>query len=145
MGMRNLLLLTGFLALANQCPLEYGPAVFQAQAWIWSIDPMAWFTNPCETGGVNSGKMERISDLQDTSSELMMVYPNPAMDQIHVLSNASEAYHLRVFNSLGSVVLEMDCEGGKEIVLQVSNYPKGAYLLQVESAAGIISKIVVFE
>ena len=146
MGIRNLLLLTGFLALANQCPLEYGPAVFQAQAWIWSIDPMAWFTNPCETGDLNSGKLEQVPEITEQIADLLTVYPNPATDALHIEVGTDESVQsVRLVNALGVEVWSGLLESNGTGIIVTGGFPRGMYLLEMHCTSGVITKRVVLE
>lgn len=69
--------------------------------------------------------------------ELLSVGPNPSNTAIRMRleAEATETYHLQLFDSRGSLVLERDLSGGEELVLQASDFPKGVYHYQVAGTA----------
>lgn len=93
------------LAVADQCPLVGGNAVYQARALYYQIDPLQDFDDPalCLHHGLVTKSLKR-----PTVTGLSVV-PNPAMDEATlVLIEALAAPGQLVFyNALGGEVLRM--------------------------------------
>lgn len=74
-------------------------------------------------------------------SEEFLVYPNPAADQIKiVVENFNGNKDVRIYNSMGFLVKEISASAGD--VADISDLPKGMYLLQLKNAPSRIQKFV---
>ena len=95
---------------------------------------------------INAGKCTGVSE--NTLASDLLVFPNPAHEQINVVLPAStNAYSVRLTNILGSVVYEDKAiKGSKETtVISLNNKPKGVYFLTVESNSEKVTKKIVVE
>ena len=72
-------------------------------------------------------------------SQEISIYPNPTHDNIII--NAEGMRHITVLSVLGQVVYETEVKGD-EIVLNLSQFDAGIYLLRVTTESGIITKEV---
>jgi hypothetical protein len=74
-----------------------------------------------------------LSDLQDNLS--IEVYPNPAKDYLNISFQAVESISLTILNAQGQVVqlFEKVISGEK---LQLNNFAKGMYVIQINSSYG---------
>lgn len=65
------------------------------------------------------------------------LYPNPANREVHVAINSfSGELGLRIYDTMGQQMFAQTTTN-KEITLNVSNYPKGLYVLKIENDAKI--------
>jgi hypothetical protein len=67
------------------------------------------------------------------------VYPNPAREYVNVaVVQAPADLNIRLINAFGQVIHQAQVKGGtsKTFTLDVADYPKGTYLLQVTGADG---------
>lgn len=99
-------------------------------------------TNPAgcvETS--NCATVSTISVDELSLDALVQVYPNPAVDVIHVVSNGSEIMSYVIMDANGRVVLEksMD-ENATELDLSLEGISEGTYILEVETSIGKVYK-----
>ena len=67
----------------------------------------------------------------------VMVYPNPTTARFTV--EASEMTHVSVFNTLGQVVYEANCEGNVTEI-NLSNVETGIYMVRIDTKTGSVTK-----
>ncbi|MBQ7596245.1 MAG: T9SS type A sorting domain-containing protein [Clostridia bacterium] len=60
--------------------------------------------------------------------ESVSIYPNPALDEV-VISSEGNCFNLNVYSSDGALVANKEAQD--LFVLDVSDYKKGIYLLQI--------------
>lgn len=79
------------------------------------------------------------SDIRENSlSSSIRLYPNPTSDKVEfVLSIPKADLEIRLFNSLGQIILEDKKTNSNKFSLDVSNYQNGIYFVEVESKQGI--------
>jgi hypothetical protein len=70
-------------------------------------------------------------DDQVSSGPAIIIYPNPALDLIHILWADAKPRPFRLFDSSGRVVLESS-PGQNESSLDISRLPKGFYMFESE-------------
>ena len=94
-----------------------------------------------EFRSINSDKklVEVPTEVAAFESQEVSIYPNPTHDNITI--NAEEMRHITVLSILGQVVYETEVNGD-EIVLNLSQFDAGIYLLRVITDNGIITKEV---
>jgi hypothetical protein len=86
-------------------------------------------TNPiCDTTlvGITAGNPEH----------QMVLVPNPATEKLHVKIGMSAPTQLRMFNLHGIEIFHEALDGQPNVGIDLSNYPKGWYILQIENAFG---------
>ncbi len=66
------------------------------------------------------------------------VFPNPASEAITIKpgSSAKGVFHVNVYDMLQRQWKKSEIEGGSDSVLDISNFPKGIYLLTIRDANG---------
>mgnify|MGYP000220572537 CR=1 FL=1 len=74
-------------------------------------------------------------------NENLKVYPNPATGTLIIESNGIEIKRIKLFNSLGQVVLDVEAKGAAQ-KLDISKLTEGNYIVQIETKKGVISKNV---
>ena len=85
-----------------------------------------------------------------TSSEMLQVYPNPAHDELNITFNSVEDanYMLRLSDITGRTVLTDKGKGtGDELtrILDVHQFAKGSYMLQLITEKGTSQKNIVLQ
>ena len=65
------------------------------------------------------------------------MYPNPTSEMVNISfnSNIGNSYQLKIINSLGQVIQNVDktsLNGSSEIAIDVSNYSAGLYFVKIE-------------
>lgn len=90
---------------------------------------------PIFHGPVSLGEEEVSAEKPESE---VLVYPNPASESVNVFPNTNEPFTLRVYNSIGQRVLEDQSNGS--YILDVRNYNKGMYVVEMEFRSGNITK-----
>jgi hypothetical protein len=66
------------------------------------------------------------------SKSLLNIYPNPTSDIINInLSNLTEKGNLVIYNQYGASIYNKNISAQQEIKIDVSNFPKGLFLIQI--------------
>ncbi|HRG37798.1 MAG TPA: T9SS type A sorting domain-containing protein [Bacteroidia bacterium] len=78
-----------------------------------------------------------ITEPEGDPAKQLNVFSNPSFYGLYTLKReiASEPYSISIFNKSGELVKEMKMEN-KEMVLEISDFPKGTYLLEWASKNG---------
>ena len=129
--------LIGLNAIANQCPLLGGHAVYRARALLTvftgqQVDYQDSLT--CAQGQAfyapyPSGQASQVL------SDRVLIYPNPASDQVHLswAIPVAQTSTLRVTDLLGRLMLQVKIQPGQvSHVLPVSSLQNGLYWFQIE-------------
>ena len=80
---------------------------------------------------------EAITAANGLQKSQILVYPNPAKDQIHVQSPDQMIGNIEIFNPLGMKIYSSGKQDSMNTTIQVKNYPKGLYLIRINSVKGI--------
>lgn len=115
-------------AIAGQCPLEGGDAVYEARSIVShftgrSYDDLAI----CESGE----REQRQDAAQELSDGPIVLYPNPTTGQVYWSGLNNQAVVLRVFNVLGQLQSEQTVNDNQADLGQL---PEGLYALQLFAA-----------
>ena len=90
-------------------------------------------------------KVDQIIGIHDRENASLNVsmYPNPASDQLFLEVWESDILNLRMFNMLGSVVMQQQLSNGKHS-LDISEMTEGVYYVEVSSEdQRVVSKLVI--
>ena len=72
----------------------------------------------------------------------LSIFPNPTSDYLRIDSKKLETSNIRIFNLLGQLILEL-----KEVNLpqsiDVRNFEKGIYVLEIEVSGSAVSKKII--
>jgi len=72
------------------------------------------------------------------------IYPNPANEYIHIAGGEGVLQYKRVkiYDVLGQVILSLRSEtnSGQELIIDISKYQRGVYLIQVIGNSGTLTK-----
>jgi len=96
------------------------------------------------------GSLIRIEDESSTAITDLEVYPNPSRDIFNVTftSEDIQTIEVRVISLLGEVIFT---ENKKEFVGQytkqfdLATYPKGIYMLEIETNSGVVNKKLILQ
>lgn len=80
-----------------------------------------------------------LDDVEETSSSVCSVYPNPVGNQLNVEGDGMTV--LAVYDLLGQLLLEQRCpEGVSHMTLSVDSLKPGMYLIRIHSGQGVTSR-----
>ena len=92
--------------------------------------------------GSNPGSVLKLDDLQLTggdvsieyvvSNDLFTMYPNPSNEMVTINMGSNNTYSFYVYNVIGKLVSSKENSSGAT-KLNVSDYPKGTYLIRIAS------------
>jgi hypothetical protein len=99
------------------------------KVWGWEID------NVNVTSGTTA--------IKTSSNSQVLAYPNPAGNKLTVQCQTGGT-KLTLTDVLGKTVYSTQVEESKHSI-DVSGYPRGLYLLQIQDASGIITKKITLE
>lgn len=86
-----------------------------------------------------------IEDCEEQSSDIVL-YPNPASETVRIELTADNDFECKLISPQGAVVYsEMFDASTSNINLNVSNLPKGVYVLQLINNEGILTKKLIIE
>jgi hypothetical protein len=122
--------LTTLTAIADQCPLEGGDAVYEARAVVAYLTGQEFDDYQlCDSGERN----QRIKpSVKVESLDNIIVYPNPTTGQVFWTTLQGEPVTVRVFNSLGQLQIEKSTTDNR---MDLSALSQGMYHLQILSPA----------
>ena len=72
------------------------------------------------------------------------IYPNPAKDFVKLSVNSCQLSAVRVYNTLGMLVEEIEINSN-ETEINVSNYNPGIYFISIQTEKGSVTKKIVVE
>jgi hypothetical protein len=118
--------LTTLTAIADQCPLEGGDAVYEARAVV------AYLTGEDFDDGeiCASGERQQKPQTSDKASGLdsVVLYPNPTTGQVYWKGTSNQPVTVRVFNATGQLVMEVANSNG---YANLERLPEGLYQVQL--------------
>ena len=85
------------------------------------------------------------SDFNEVIEKTTQVYPNPAKDNINIVSYAELINSVDVYNLSGQKVLSKKVNNGTTTKLNTSGLSKGVYIIDVKSRASSVKKKVIIE
>jgi hypothetical protein len=83
-----------------------------------------------------------ILDVNNIDASELSLYPNPASDKVNVTSNVA-MNQVIVMNYVGQVVYNAQLSGENSVVLNTASYEAGIYVVQINTANGLVTKRVV--
>ncbi|MCC6370593.1 MAG: T9SS type A sorting domain-containing protein [Bacteroidia bacterium] len=86
-------------------------------------------------------------DESNSISNNLVVFPNPAHDQINItLPSSIESYNVKIVNVLGSVVVDEKVSNTKEsTTISLGNKAKGVYFMTIEANREKVTRKIVIE
>lgn len=85
------------------------------------------------------------NSLREYSASDIQIYPNPAQNQIQILSNFEGDITIQIFDMTGRKVMEKSIQGSSKILLPIASLSPGLYLLGITSAGEnmTVTKLIV--
>ena len=80
-------------------------------------------------------------DVIDEHNDAVAIFPNPASDILYIKGN--DIKRIIIYNSLGQLMEDREVENQDMVMLNVSNYNTGTYVIRIESGQDIVSKVFV--
>ncbi len=84
--------------------------------------------------------IEDITFLSTTRQGEVQVFPNPASDKLFIHINNSTFARIRLYNQTGKLLIAKEISSQEVSILPLSDLMPGLYILQLETAHGLISK-----
>ncbi len=103
------------------------------------------------TGGKNEWNFEVIIDKNNTANLKLMVYPNPAADQVNVWFNLAtpQPVTVNIYNLTGKLLLVLPKtnyqDGDNYLNIPLSGFNNGVYLLQFKTNTDIITRKLIIQ
>lgn len=120
---------------ANDDNIRYS---YKVVAYYQDIDCMS---APSKTkyGNDYSVTVSTPNSIDNTQEQSLTVYPNPVDDNLKI--EAKDIKNVTIVNMMGQKVYEASVEGD-EVILNMSSYQSGIYMIQVETAEYTVTKRV---
>lgn len=119
-------------AIAQLCPYESGPAVYNARVLLSTIDT-AVYVNECEVVPLHSGTHKNILE-EDSIAGNIVVFPNPANDKLTIFINLQEeqSVTLTLYDITGKLMLSdtFNTDNGTKQT-SISTLSEGMYIYKV--------------
>ncbi len=89
-----------------------------------------------------TGKISGLGIASQKSSGELIIYPNPAVNQVHVSYTEASSSFLELSDLAGRILERRSLEPGGQLSLDVSGLGSGIYFIRISSAGGDLSKKV---
>ncbi len=107
--------------------------------YAFMVGGMLYEDDPC-------GTTDTEPDNSTIAESKILVYPVPANDMLHIVTDNDWISYVSLLNIDGNVIYERELEKyDKEINIDVSNLPSGSYLVTVNTDEGIETKKVIIQ
>lgn len=110
------------------------------------------YLNATNSNGCSDAKMQSVTVVNfpvsttavDVLNQAIQVYPNPTNDMLNIaFANDFQPYNLTLVNAVGQLMMTQKKVSTNKLQLNLSNYPKGIYFLQLEIGSQKVVKKVV--
>ncbi|MBI1317295.1 T9SS type A sorting domain-containing protein, partial [bacterium] len=126
------------VAWAELCPDLNGNFVYRVRNVL-----NFWKTpyTPCvlSTQIAMKGKKQRLFGSEVNQSCALLMYPNPSKDLVYISGCSEDDGVVQVFDSFGSLKLKIAGQSGQEVIVNLTDWPKGVYFVIKNSKSGSIS------
>lgn len=113
-------------ALANQCPLTHGSAVFRARSLLSLVANVVYDDDGLCTGSSSQGG--GAAALKKPDSEYML-FPNPATNEVTMIGPSGTQGKIVIMNSLGEIMVEQKVlPDERKSTVRTDNIGNGLYL-----------------
>jgi ligand-binding sensor domain-containing protein len=110
---------------------EEGPALANVYTITVGPDSTIWFGT--DYGLFGYKKKVPLTSIPHNSENKLTIYPNPFSDWIAITGCRNIEACIYVFNVMGDIILEEDCKGKNEYILNTAKLPKGIYFIEIAS------------
>jgi len=128
--------------LAQQCPYEFGPAVFQARTYLKACGDSVEYSNPCENLVSVSGARIIAPDGKVIKGIEINVFPNPAESAITLNSSLPTGVSGEIvfFDGIGNKLFSVKLtEGDNAMDVDISKYAAGLYYYKAFANGQVVS------
>ena len=127
---------SAILNVAQQCPLEGGPAVYRARS-LYALIDLEYEYNDTYSCLQNGWMLRQASTIKSNFT----IFPNPANETITLKYNIDVPVKIQVLDPLGRLVLEKQLdEKFNEININVNNLNPGIYNYRIINLDGPVLK-----
>ena len=128
--------------IAQACPYEAGPAVYEARAMIYQYTGKRYY-NPCEGYSTPAKTQKRLKSVIENEENIdkIAVYPNPTEDNLTIELNLEkeETANFKVYDISGRLLLEKKLINTKNN-LSLKGLSRGVYLYWIKNQNGKVLK-----
>jgi hypothetical protein len=127
--------------IAGLCPFTDGAVVYQARALLIPYDTMHYW-NACELSLNSSGQKIAVSNSAESESEIV-VYPNPASDEVFILikESTSEKLQISLYDAVGKLMMNKTLAILNGMAdFSVKEIPTGVYFYKLTVGNAIIKQ-----
>lgn len=83
--------------------------------------------------------------LSENKKDDFSLFPNPSTGKFTIRNNANVELKIRIYNSIGQMVKEVNSNNNTKVLIDLSNQSRGIYTVELISEKGVHNKKVVFE
>jgi hypothetical protein len=123
-------------AVAHSCPLEWGTVVYRCRATM--VPDTIPFSHECEFVPVSPAPRYAEKEKQEPLSREVLVYPNPAKDQVNILLPDGHPHRICLFDITGRLLMVEKSNGNKLVQVSLNGIKQGIYLIEVSDQTGNI-------
>ncbi len=131
------------LAIANLCPFEGGVAVYQARTLVALFNDSIVYNDDMVC--LQSGIYRMGSTKNEIKSEELKIIPNPASDEVTILTGSKNGICLiELFNVMGEKLLteKLDCKVN-EHKISVKNFANGIYSMKLKTETSTLNQKII--
>ncbi len=124
---------------------EYSPTIVWTRSIDFNNSGVFHYTNPKYYGysvRCISGEANQINDIKNKFE--IKIFPNPTNEKITIDGVALQNSNLSIYNIVGELILQKQLSNSKNEI-DISNIPKGIYIIKIESAQGVILQKLIKE
>ena len=129
--------------LAMQCPYEYGPAVFQARAYLKACGDSVEYSNPCELMLPSASSARIIApDGKVIEGIKINVFPNPAENAVTLNSSLPTGVSGEIvfYNGIGNKLFSVKLkEGDNTMDVDLTKYAAGIYFYKAFADGQVVN------
>lgn len=70
----------------------------------------------------------------------LMLFPNPAIDKLNIISESGPIKHIYIFNTTGSLVFETSGDNNIQQIVTITSIPAGQYIIRVQLEREILNQ-----
>lgn len=97
------------------------------------LDPEKWIL--CFNNSISN----QVSVLEEDALSDLNLFPNPAINKL-IINSSTEIQTIKIYTLNGSLWEEKSLDGRKQDIIDLTNYPSGAYFLQAETYNTLVTR-----
>ena len=125
----------------NWLPSEDTIALYSKKKWIYCVQSGNYYRYQASFHALPTG----ITD-KDVNNSRFAVYPNPASEEIQVISNQCPVSGIEIYNLLGGKIYNtLIADNRSPFTINIADFPSGMYIVEVKTEKEIAVKKLVKE